>query len=58
MNWRAGIKALAAFWAFVGAVIIICGTIVFLAANGYPATAALLALVVVSVAIFCLVSTQ
>jgi uncharacterized membrane protein len=58
MNWRNGVRALAAFWAFVGACFIICGTIIFLGARGYPTASALLALAVVSVAIFLVVSTS
>jgi hypothetical protein len=57
MNWRKGIRALAAFWAFAGAFFIIIGTVLFLAANGYPAAAAFVMLAVASAFIFWLNTT-
>ena len=57
MNWRAGIRALAAFWALVGACVAIAGTILFLLANGYQTVAALLMLAVMSALVFWIVAT-
>jgi hypothetical protein len=57
MNWRAGIRALAAFWVLVGACVAIAGTILFLAANGYQTVAALLMLAVMSALVFWIVAT-
>jgi hypothetical protein len=58
MNWRNGVRALAAVWAFAGAFFALIGVIMFLFANGYPIAAGLIMVAALSIIIGFIVATS